>query len=217
MVPRMRLDDLRAAYDRVAGAYADRFASELMHKPLDRGLLDAYAELVAGRGPVLELGCGPGQIAAYLECRGVAIEGVDLSPAMIEEARRRYPDVPFRAGDMLALGEADASLAGIVAFYAIVHLQPEEIARAAAEWHRVLAPGGWLLISFHVGDERIHLDDFLGEPVAIDFVFHDRAAVERALEAAGLTIEARLERRGDAAVEHPSLRAYLLARRPAPV
>jgi SAM-dependent methyltransferase len=210
-------DDLRAAYDRVAVRYAEKFADELAHKPIDRGLLDAFAALVAGRerggGRVLELGCGPGQVAAYLAERGVDVEGIDLSPAMIEEARARFPRLRFRAGDMLALEEPDASVAGIAAFYAIVHLQPDEVARAASEWSRVLAPGGWLLMSFHVGDERIHLDEFLGERVTIDFVFHDRAAVERRLTDAGLVVETRLERRGDPAVEYPSLRAYLLARR----
>jgi SAM-dependent methyltransferase len=210
----MRDDELRGAYDRVAARYADTFVGELAKKPIDRGLLDAYAELVGGRGRVIEVGCGPGQVGAYLAGRGIDVEGVDLSPAMIAEARARFPALRFRAGDMLALEEADASVAGIVAFYAIVHLQPDEIARAAREWFRVLAPNGLLLMSFHVGDERIHLEEFLGERVAIDFVFHDRPAVERDLEKAGFTVEARLERRGVAAVEHPSLRAYLLARKP---
>lgn len=205
--------DVRSAYDRLARAYAAHFGDELDHKPLDRGMLDAFCDLVRGRGRVLDLGCGPGHVAAYLAARGVDVEGVDLSPGMIDEARARNPGVAFRVGDMLALDEADGAVAGIVAFYAIVHLAPSEIDAVAREWRRVLAPGARLLMSFHVGTERVHVDELLGEPVQMDFQFHERAAVEAALERAGLTVEARLERRGDAAVEYPSLRAYLLARR----
>jgi hypothetical protein len=115
---------------------------------------------------------------------------------------------------MLALDDGDGTIAGISAAYAIVHLLPHYVARAAAEWRRVLAPGGWLLVSFHVGKERFHLDEFIGEPVGVDYTFHERGAVEADFERAGLEVRARLERSGDAAVEHPSLRAYLLARRP---
>ncbi len=208
-------EDVRVAYERVARAYAAKFSRELEHKPLDRGLLDAFADLVRGRGRVLDLGCGPGQIAAYLGGRGVDVEGVDLSPAMVDAARALHPRIAFRVGDMLALDDADASVAGIAAFYAIVHLAPAALDGVAREWRRVLVPGGWLLMSFHVGSERLHLDEFLGETVAIDFQFHERVRVEDVLERAGLVVEARLERRGDPAIEHPSLRAYVLARRPA--
>lgn len=206
---------MKEFYDQVAREYAERFAGELADKPLDRGLLDAFAALVGG-GRVLDVGTGPGQIAAYLAERGVNVEGIDLSPAMIAQARERFPDLTFRVGDMLALPDPDARFAGITAFYAIVHLTPDEVEAAAREWARVLSPGGRALVSFHVGTERVHLDEFLGHTVDVEFQFHPREQVEGALERAGLVIEARLERRGDAAVEHPSLRAYLLARRNLP-
>jgi SAM-dependent methyltransferase len=209
----MSSEEIRLVYDRVASVYADKFDRELDGKPLDRALLDAFAELVRGRGRVLDVGCGTGHIGAYLADRGADVEGVDISPAMIERARALHPNVRFRVGDMLALDDGDGAIAGISAAYAIVHLLPEDVARAAAEWRRVLAPGGWLLVSFHVGNERFHLDEFIGEKVAVDYTFHERAAVEADLERAGLEVEARLERKGDAAVEHPSFRAYLLARR----
>ena len=203
---------LKEFYDQVAREYAERFVGELADKPLDRGLLDGFAALVGG-GRVLDVGTGPGQIAAYLAQRGVDVEGVDLSPAMIAQARERFPELAFRVGDMLALADIDASIAGMTAFYAIVHLTPDQVEAAAREWARVLAPGGRVLVSFHVGTERVHVDEFLGHAVDVDFQFHPREQVEVALERAGLAIEARLERRGDAAVEHPSLRAYLLARK----
>lgn len=208
----MEPKQLAAAYDRVAAAYAARFGDELAHKPLGRALLDAFAELV-GAGLVLEVGSGPGQGAAWLYNRGVKVEGLDLSPAMVAVARERYPDIPFRVGDLLAIDAPDGSLSGLLALYAIVHLDAEGVDRAAVEWTRVLAPGGWGLVSFHVGVEIVPLDEFLGERVSIVFRFHERARVERSLAEAGFVFEAVLERQGDAAVEAPTRRAYLLARK----
>lgn len=203
---------LATAYDRVASAYAARFGDELAHKPLDRALLDAFAELV-GPGPVLEVGAGPGQGAAWLYNRGVKVEGLDLSPAMVAVARERYPEIPFRVGDLLAIDAPDASLAGLLALYAIVHLDADGVDRAAVEWARALAPGGWVLVSFHVGVEVVPLDEFLGERVSIVFRFHPLERVGRSLAEAGFVLEATLERQGDAAVEAPTRRAYLLARK----
>lgn len=203
---------VRDAYDTVALEYARRFASELDVKPLDRGLLMAFAALVRGRGPVLDVGCGPGHVTAHLHDLGVAARGLDLSPRMIEVARRAHPALAFEVGDMLHLGER--GLAGLVALYAICNLSGEDVARAAASFAAALAPGGVALVSFHVGDERIHLDEWWGHAVSVDFWFHAPQAVAAALEGAGLVLEARLERQPYTEVEHPSQRAYLLARKP---
>src|SRR5215217_25612 len=115
-------DHIRACYDAVAREYADRFAGELAHKPLDRELLDRFAAEVRGRGLVYDLGCGPGQTTAFLHGRGVHVRGLDLSAGLLCEARQRHPGVEFEQGDLLALPLAGASLAGVTAFYAVVHL-----------------------------------------------------------------------------------------------
>src|SRR5215813_12679474 len=115
-------DDVRDSYDRLARAYAEHLLTELDGKPLDRALLDAFAEMVRGRGRVLDVGCGPGHIGAYLAARGVDVTGVDLSPEMVRVARERFPAMAFEAGDMMALPVADGAVAGIVAFYAIVNV-----------------------------------------------------------------------------------------------
>src|SRR5262245_32426079 len=133
---------IRACYDTVAREYADRFAGELAHKPLDRELLARFAAEVREGGQVYDLGCGPGQTTAFLHGCGVQVRGLDLSAELLREARQRHPNLEFEPGDMLALPLADASLAGVVAFYAIVHLSPAGLRRALAEMHRVLRPGG---------------------------------------------------------------------------
>ena len=209
-----RINATRASYDRVAQEYAARFFDELIHKPLDRALLDCFAEQVRGRGPVVDIGCGPGQVARYLHARGVPASGLDLSPEMVALAQRLTPEVSFRQGSMLALDAADGTWGGISAFYCIIHLPPDGVLQALREFNRVLCPGGLLLLAFHIGQEIVHLDEWWDQPVDIDFHFLERAAVERQLEAAGFVVEARIERQPYVPFEYPSQRAYLLARKP---
>jgi SAM-dependent methyltransferase len=206
---------IQACYDAVAREYAERFTDELAHKPLDREVLGRFASEVRGRGEVYDLGCGPGQTTAFLHGCGVGVRGLDLSPELLREARRRHPGLPFEAGDMLALPLADGSLAGVVAFYAIVHLSPAGLERALAEMHRVLRPGGRLLLTFHIGEGSVHVEEFLGRPVALDFVFFSPQAVVGELARAGFVAVEVIERDPYPGVEYPSRRAYVSARKPA--
>ena len=207
-------ENIRRSYDRVAAVYAEHLSDELAGKPLDRALLDCFAEQLRGRGPVVDIGCGPGQAARYLADRGLPVVGVDLSPEMVAIARRLTPDLPFHRGDMLALDVDDGAWGGIVAFYAIVHLSPDEVSRALREFHRVLRPGGLLLLGFHVGGAVVHRDELWGEPVTLDFRFFETAEIEHRLVDAGFAVEARIERQPYPDAEYPSRRAYLLARIP---
>src|SRR5262245_49886596 len=178
-------DHIRSCYDVVAREYADRFAGELEHKPLDREVLGRFAAAVRGRGPVYDLGCGPGQTTAFLHGCGIDVRGLDLSAGLLCEARRRHPGLEFQVGDMLALPLADASLAGVVAFYAIVHISPAGLRRALGEMWRVLRPGGRLLLAFHVGQGSVHVEEFLGRPVSLDFAFFPPEGVTGELVRAG--------------------------------
>jgi SAM-dependent methyltransferase len=207
-------DYLRACYDAVAREYADRFAGELAHKPLDRELLARFASEVRGRGRVYDLGCGPGQTTAFLHGCGVLVRGLDLSAELLREARHRHPNVEFETGNMLALPLAEASLAGVLAFYAIVHLSSSGLRRALAEMYRVLRPGGRLLLAFHVGEGSIHVEEFLGRSVALDFVFFTPHGVAGELAGAGFEAVEVIERDPYPEVEYPSRRAYLFARKP---
>ena len=83
------MSEVQTSYDRLAPEYAARIYGELAHKPFDRELLDRFAESLAGKGPVCDLGCGPGHVARYLHGRGVDAFGIDLSPAMVEQALRQ--------------------------------------------------------------------------------------------------------------------------------
>jgi SAM-dependent methyltransferase len=203
---------IRESYDSVARTYAAHLASELSGKPLDRHLLNRFAEEVRGRGLVADLGCGPGHVARYLHDQGVTMIGIDLSPQMIEEARRLNPELEFKVDDMRKLSLPDASFVGVIAFYSIVHLAPDELPAIMAELRRVLMPGGLILVAFHIGRDVVHVDELFGEPVNLDFRFYVPADVIDALRATGLVVIEQVEREPYPGAEFPSRRCYLLAR-----
>ena len=206
--------DCQTSYDLVADEYVRRIFDELQHKPLDRQLLDRFAASVRGVGPVCDVGCGPGHVARYLHEHGVHVCGVDLSPALVERARRLTPGVEFRQDDMMALDAPDGAWAGIVAFYSIIHIPRGDMARALRELRRVLRPGGMLLLAFHIGDDTIHLDEWWGQRVSVDFFFFRSDEVAGYLRAAGFEIEEIIEREPYPEVEHQSRRAYIFAGKP---
>ena len=205
--------NLQDSYDRVAETYAERIFDELSGKPLDRQLLGRLAESAGGIGPICDLGCGPGQIARYLNARGVEVCGVDLSAGMVEQARRLNPGISFAQGDMLALDAADGAWGGIAAFYSLIHVPRPELGQAIGEMYRVLRPHGLALLAFHVGEETKHLEDWFGEPVSVDFFFFRPEEIKERLLAAGFVIEDVIEREPYPDVEHPSQRAYVYARK----
>ncbi|MFF0060353.1 class I SAM-dependent DNA methyltransferase [Streptomyces sp. NPDC005279] len=204
----------RAFYDAVAVDYAERFRTALEARPLDRALLAAFAELVraAGAGAVADLGCGPGLVTAHLNSLGLNTFGVDLSPAMVALAREAYPGLRFDEGSMTALDLTDGALGGIVAWYSIIHTPPERLPVVFAEFHRVLAPGGHLLLAFQVGDEPLHLDRPFGHPVSLDFRRLSPDRVAELLQQAGLLVDARMLR--EPGRDEKVQQAHLMARKP---
>lgn len=207
----------RRGYDAVAERYAVEIGGELDGKPLDRALLDAFAEL-ASDGPIVDIGCGPGHATAYLARRGAQALGFDLSPAMCSVARRSTV-LPFAAADMTALPIRSGTVSGILSWYAVIHLDQAGRAAAYTEFARVLRPGGHALLAFHTSDadtgpgQAKRLTEWWDHPVDLTFRFLDPAAEVTALDRAGLTLAARLDRAHEPGVEHASHRSYLLARR----
>jgi SAM-dependent methyltransferase len=211
-----KTSDVQSSYDRVAEEYVRHIYDELRHKPLDRQLLDRFADGVRGTGLACDLGCGPGQVARYLSERGVAVCGVDLSPGMVEQARQLNPGIEFHQGDMKALDVPEEVWSGIAAFYAIVNLSPAEVALALREIQRVLQPGGRLLLSFHIGEEVSHVEDLWGCTVCLDFYFFRTRDVAGYLNTAGFEIDEIVEREPYAPeIEYQSRRAYIFARKAA--
>jgi SAM-dependent methyltransferase len=205
------LADTRRSYDTVADSYAGFVDEALARKPLMRGALALFAERVRGGGPVLDVGCGPGQLTAYLRDLGLDTFGVDLSPRMIEIARRAYPDLAFEVGSMTDLAVADTAVGGLLAWYCLMHVPDAEVPTVLGQFHRVLRPGGVALLGFHVGDQhRIKTDGYGGHPMTVHLYRRPVDRVAGWLRAAGFTIEAQILLDPDADV--PA--GILLARRP---
>ncbi|MFJ7199549.1 MULTISPECIES: class I SAM-dependent methyltransferase [unclassified Streptomyces] len=208
------LDLTRASYDAVAADYAVLLADELADKPYDNAMLAAFAGLVTtgGGGPVGDLGCGPGRVTAVLRDLGLTAFGIDLSPGMIAVARETYPDLDFAVGSMTALDVADDSLAGALAWYSLVHTPPDQLPWCFSEFHRVLAPGGHLLMAFKVGDECVRLERAYGHAVTLDVHRFAPDAVAGMLVKAGFRVQARLVREADEREKTPQ--AFFLMVKP---
>jgi SAM-dependent methyltransferase len=207
-------EDFGVDYDPIADEYAETYFNELEHKPLDRQLLDKFAGLVEGLGPVCDLGCGPGQIARYLKDKGLPAIGLDLSANLVEKARQLNPDIEFIQGDMTALVAEDESWGGIAAFYSIIHIPHDQVADTLRELRRVLVPGGWLLLAFHIGDDTVHLDEWHEKPVNIDSIFFPVKQMEGYFNEAGFKVVETIERDPYEGVEYESRRAYIFAQKP---
>ncbi len=208
-----RFIHLQKSYDHTAEKYAERYFLELNHKPFDRRLLDEFAQSVDGLGPVCDLGCGPGHIARYLSEKGIAAFGVDLSEEMIRMARLLNPLIEFRQGNMQSLDIKDETLGGIVAFYSMIHIPPKMILSVLREIWRVLMPGGMLLLSFHLGEGKMHLDELWEEKVDMDFFFFTVEEFEKYLSAAGFRRLTAVTREPYPDVEYQSRRAYIVAQK----
>jgi len=143
--------DVEAAYARRAAEYAEQLGTMTAVHPADEHLVTTWARGLDG--PVLDAGCGPGHWTAHLAARGVDVRGLDRVPAFVEHARAAHPGVAFEVGDLEALPHGDGSLAGVLAWYSLVHHEPTAIGHALDEAVRVLRPGGGLLVGFFVGDE----------------------------------------------------------------
>lgn len=177
--------EVAAAYDRRAAEYVALVGAVEQLDPRDAATIAAWRDTTTG--PLLDAGCGPGLWTRFLRDGGDGeprdVTGVDLSGELLAAARELHPGVPFVQGSFLALPQESASLGGILAWYSVIHTPPAEVSAVLAEFARVLAPGGTLLLGFFAGEPR--------EPFAhavTTAYFWSTAALTPLLAAAGLTV-----------------------------
>jgi len=189
------LADTRPSYDTVAVNYADQLRDALAGGPYLRAILALFADLIrsAGGGPVADVGCGPGHVTAHLHELGIDAFGIDLSPAMIDVARGDHPDLRFEVGSMTDLDLADASVAGLIAFWSLIHVPDDAVPTVFGHFRRALRPGGPLLLGFHVGDEsRLKTQGYGGHPMKVYVHRRQPGQVTAWLRDAGFTVEAQM-------------------------
>ncbi|HEY9290219.1 MAG TPA: class I SAM-dependent methyltransferase [Microlunatus sp.] len=194
------LSETRSSYDTDASGYALKVDGLLAGNPYLRASLALFAQLVhdVGDGPVADVGCGPGYVTGHLNGLGVDAFGIDLSPEMIAIARRDYPGLRFEVGTMTDLDLADDSVAGIVAFWSVIHVPDHAVPGVFEQFHRVLRSGGPLLVGFHVGQRTRHTaEGYTGRPINIDSHYRRPSQIAGWLRDAGFSIEAELVMRPD--------------------
>lgn len=190
------LASVRTAYDTVAENYSKVLPDASFETPLDRAMINAFIEYVqtAEVSSVLDAGCGTGRMTGLLAAQGALVSGVDLSPAMIGIARREHPDLAFDVADLSDLPAGDAQFGGVFAWYSIIHTAPAELPRLFAEFVRVLAPGGFLLLGFQVGEGPRHMASAYGRDISLDAYLFAPEYITGLLVQAGFDVVAQMER-----------------------
>lgn len=208
------LNKTEKMYDAIAKEWAEAFSGEHDNKPKDREILHRFSREIGNRKPVWDFGCGPGNTTRYLKDLAVQISGLDLSEKILEQARGRNPGITFRKGNILDLEFENDSIAGVVAFYAIVHFTQDQVLTAFREIFRVLQPGGIFLLTYHVGDKTIHIDTFLSKKVDIDLMLFPTDFISVCLKKSGFEEIDLTEREPYPGIEYGSQRAYVFAKKP---
>lgn len=205
------IDAVGGAYDAVAREYADAFGDDLTGLPVDRAMLDRAVDAAGRDAWILDVGCGPAPTAGYLAGSVSRQVGIDISREMLGVAHERTSLLRRAQADMRRLPLRDGSCGLVIAYYSLQHLPRDDLGPALAELHRVLRPGGWLLVATHLGEGHVLIDDFLGRRVApFAGAFHGREELLGLLVAAGFRID--VERQRDPLPrEHDSRRIYVLA------
>ena len=210
-----KINAIARVYDTVAKAYADHFRGEHEKKPQDQKILRRFVKEVGDNRPVWDFGCGPGHTARYLQKEGLEVAGLDLSAKILDQAKSIHPEISFRQANILDLDFEEGSIAAVLSFYAIVHFSKDQVSQALDEIFRVLKPDGLLLITFHIGDETIGIEEFLGKKIAINFMFFTSEFIAGCLQRTGFVKIELIERAPYPDVEYQSRRAYVFARKPA--
>lgn len=152
----VNMEQIRQAYASVAERYIELFGTRQQVHADDLAFIGRH---LAGRpGPVLDLGCGPGHITDYLRSLGVDARGIDIVPEFIAHAQAAHPSGSYQLGSFENLAVAEHSIVGILAWGSLIHLPPPDLAGVLAEFRRVMAPGGTLVVALFVGDEVAAFD-----------------------------------------------------------
>lgn len=202
---------MQRSYDTVAADYAALAANELGQKHADAQLLETFSKALAGSGRCLDLGCGPGHLTNYLSEQGIETEGMDISRGMIRQARKRYPGLTFKKGDLWRLKYKDNEFAAVLAKDLLQHVPEQRLQDAFLHMRRLIEPNGALLLAFESGIGVDRLDSWLGHKVNLTFYLHRMVNVVVHLQQAGYQQVGIYRRKPYPELERPHSRVWILA------
>lgn len=181
-------DVVREGYDEIAEVY-DEERSATSPELSDDGVPEFLERLDDG-SRVLDAGCGSGRPVLELVDRHHDPVGLDISTSQIAMARERVPAARFAQGDLATLPFEDDSFDAIVSFYAIIHVPKEEHETVLSEFHRVLRPGGELLVSMGAIEEwEGHNDGWLDTDAAMEWSYYGPEKCREIVSEAGFEVD----------------------------
>jgi len=203
----------RKAYNLAAQKYHDLFHDEMNQKERDRRLLDDFALRFAKGSLLCDAGCGPSaHIGRYLFDKGMRVVGVDIAERCIEIACKHNPGMDFERGDIAQLAFDAGSFDGILSYYSIIHTPKRYMPDIFNEFHRILKPGGTVLIAVKAGTTEGYVTDLLGIETELYFTFFTEEEIAQYLEQAGFQLE-YIEKRTPYDFEIDIERIYAIGRK----
>jgi ubiquinone/menaquinone biosynthesis C-methylase UbiE len=215
-VDRDLLHSTAALYDAVASEYAERVGTALspnFETSFDRAILASTAErLGSRRAPTLDLGCGPGRVAAYLSGVGINVIGMDLSQGMLASARSAHQGIRFVQGSLGNIPVRSHSVAGVVCWYSIIHTSPHDLPEVFSEIYRACRTDAEVLIAFQAGEgERVDRPNAYASGMTMTSYRHSLIHVADALTSSGLHVATQVTREPD--LDHETTpQAFVIAR-----
>jgi ubiquinone/menaquinone biosynthesis C-methylase UbiE len=143
---------VRHVYENMADGYVGRFGDDLEQSLVDGTVLQDAVDMLQPSALVLDLGCGPGQVASFAVKRGCRAVGIDLTPEMLGVARQLDPQLALINATLLRLPVRDGGADGAIAWFALHHLPRSLLGAALGQVRRVLRPGGVFVMATHGGD-----------------------------------------------------------------
>jgi SAM-dependent methyltransferase len=151
--------------------------------------IDDFIDYLPVKGSVLDIGCGWGRDSGYLADHGFKVQGVDLSPAMIRQARQQFEAVEFLVQDFENLDFPKDSFDAVWAHASLLHCPKKNLNGVLSSIAKILKPKGVFYLSLKEGvGETISLDERYDPPLEKFWSYYQVPELKKVLRKAGFEI-----------------------------